>query len=583
MTSPFSSPSNEVHARLRFRDKVSEAIERFSFSEKTFFVLLIIVLIGSAFLLLRNLSNTYSDNVADRGGSYTEGLVGSPRFINPLLALSDADRDMVSLVYSGLMKITPEGEIVPDLAREYEISEDGLVYTFHIKEDARFHDGASVTAQDVVFTIQKVQDPAIKSPKRGSWDGVTVEAITNREVRMTLRQPFAPFLENATLGILPRHIWDNASADEFAFSPLNTEPIGSGPYKVTGVIRNEAGIPMEYNLKAFSNYTLGEPYITRLNLVFFTNENDLIDAYKSGRVLGMGGVSAEAGRSLKISGDRVERTPLSRVFAVFFNQNQNGILAEADVREALDLALNKHRLIDAVLFGYGQPLSGPIPRGSTIEDLLPKENVVPQAERLALAADKMEAAGWQKNAETGLYENSVGETLSFTLATGDTPELKRGGEIITEEWRNFGIDVSLSVFETGDLNQNVIRPRRYDALFFGEIIDRELDLFPFWHSSQRNDPGLNIALYTNSAADALIEEARGLSDPLARAEKYVAVVEQIKSDAPAVFTYSPEFIYVLPEKIRGLELGQMSVPSDRFLNIHEWYTEENNVWKIFIR
>jgi peptide/nickel transport system substrate-binding protein len=153
--------------------------------------------------------------------------------------------------------------------------------------------------------------------------------------------------------------------------------------------------------------------------------------------------------------------------------------------------------------------------------------------------------------------------------------------MIANDWRNFGAQVSVDVFETGNLNQNIIRPRRYDALFFGEVIGRDMDLYPFWHSSQRNDPGLNIALYVNSTVDSLVENARTTSDSEIRKEKLMEFENEIRKENPAVFIYSPKFIYVTPKKIKGLMLGQLSIPGERFANIHEWYIETNKIWKIF--
>ncbi|MFA6273443.1 MAG: hypothetical protein WC673_03075 [Candidatus Paceibacterota bacterium] len=136
-------------------------------------------------------------------------------------------------------------------------------------------------------------------------------------------------------------------------------------------------------------------------------------------------------------------------------------------------------------------------------------------------------------------------------------------------------------FEPGELNQTVIRPRKYDALLFGEIIGRDPDLFAFWHSSQRNDPGLNVALYANIKADKFLEEARTIADQGARLEKLVAFSEEIKKDIPAIFLYSPDFMYVLPEKIKGFAFGRLTIPSDRFANINQWYVETDKVWGFF--
>ena len=161
------------------------------------------------------------------------------------------------------------------------------------------------------------------------------------------------------------------------------------------------------------------------------------------------------------------------------------------------------------------------------------------------------------------------------------PELREGAELLKAMWRRIGIETQVQIFGAGDLNQNVIRPRKFDALLFGEIIGRDFDLFAFWHSSQRNDPGLNIAMYTNSSVDKFLEEARRTTNPDKRGENYEKALAVIRNDAPAVFLYSPEFIYVLPQKVRGFARGRTTVPSERFLDVRHWYIETEKVWNSF--
>ncbi len=248
---------------------LTTVLTQLSFSEKVVFSILSIILSGSALLLLLNLHNQFLVTIPTHGGSMTEGIIGSPRFINPLLAISDADRDLTQLVFSGLLRATPGGELIPDAADSYTVSPDGLTYTFTLKDNLTFHDGTPISTEDVAFTIERAQDPSIKSPKRANWDSVAVEVVSDKEIRFILKQPYAPFLENTTLGILPKHIWKNVLPEAFPLSFVNVEPIGNGPYRVKNSIRDSSGIPQKYVLKSFENYPLGEPYIDTLELVFF--------------------------------------------------------------------------------------------------------------------------------------------------------------------------------------------------------------------------------------------------------------------------------------------------------------------------
>lgn len=564
---------------LPFGERLEEAVRRFSPAERALFFLFSSLLVGSTLVVLYELNRLITIEVPARGGALVEGVVGTPRFVNPLLALSDADRDLTALIYAGLLAPSPDGTLVPALAERYEISEDGLAYTFTIREDAVFHDGNSVTADDVIFTIQKAQDPALKSPKRANWEGVAAEKLDERTVRFVLKQPYAPFLENATIGILPRHIWKDADAEQFPFSPFNVEPVGAGPYRLVAITRNASGIPLSYELKPFRRFSRGEPFLAHLTLRFYANEDALIAALKAREIQAANGISPARAAPLAESGLRVAHAPLPRIFAVFFNQNQAPLFAAKEVREALAEGTDKGRIVAEVLSGYGVPLAGPIPPGFLAGEEIPSGS---PEEMIAI----LEKAGW-KRGEDGVFEKKKSRTetlrLAFSLATSNAPELKAAGAILKELWEAGGAAVDLKLFETSDLNQNVIRPRKYDALLFGEIVGRELDLFAFWHSSQRNDPGLNVALYANITTDRLLERARALSDRSGRLKLYEEFLAEIEKDAPAVFLYAPDFIYLLPEKVRGVRLGPLATPSERFANVAEWYVETDRVWTFFNR
>ncbi len=568
---------------LPHADALKKATRSFSLTERVIFLTFGTIFALSAFFMLLKVNESFLVSVPVAGGELVEGTIGSPRFVNPLLAISDADKDITALVYSGLLKATPDGALVGDLAERFEISEDGKTYTFFLRPDATFHNGTRVTTDDVEFTILKAQDPTLKSPRRANWDGVLIEKVSEQEIRFTLKQPYAPFIENTTLGILPRSIWKNATTDEFSFSEYNILAIGSGPYRVKSVGRDSAGIPNEYVLKSFNDYMLGAPYISTLRIRFYGNENELAQALEQGDIESTSGLSANIIKEFESRGTEVEKAILPRVFGVFLNQNEASIFTNKEVREALDYSIDKEALVLDILSGYGTPINGPIPPKAYTA----QEGTTTSAEDRIKGAQKiLEDAGWQKNSETGIFEKKTKSgtlTLQFSLATGDALELKRAAAMIQETWEALGADIEVEIYETGDLNQNVIRPRTYNALLFGEIVGRDLDLYPFWHSSQRNDPGLNIALYVNNSVDKLLEEARSTTDRKIQMEKYKEFESIIKEETPSIFLYSPSFLYVIPQKVEKLSLGQLTIPGERFLNVHEWYIETSKVWKIFNR
>lgn len=567
-----------------FSKKFNIAIKSFSFAEKIIFGIFSTVFVLSALLILLKVNDQFLVEVPKKGGTLVEGVIGVPRFINPLLAISETDRDLTTLIYSGLTRITPEGEVISDLASSYEISEDGLQYTFQIRDDAVFHDGEKVTADDVVFTIEKAKDPVIKSAKRANWEGVSVEKISDNEVMFTLAQAYSPFLFNTTIGILPEHIWKNVSAEEFAFTQVNVEPIGSGPYELSKVKRNSSGIAEKYELNSFDKFTLGKPFIKNIHFVFFKNETDLVAAFKNGQVGSINSIQPYNAKVLSDSGFNVQEHPLPRIFGVFLNQSKAPILASKTVRSALNTAIDRDALVQNVLNGYGSKIDSPIPPSiipfTQISDSTNPEtsnfNIEEAKSILTEGGFKMNDQGiMQRETESGI------EILSFSISTSNVPELVSASEQVIEAWKAIGADVTLKVFDPNDFNQNVIRARNYDAILFGEIIGRDLDFYAFWHSSQRNDPGLNIADYANINVDSVLETARQMDNSPERIEKFRIFAKEIQNDIPAIFLYSPNFIYVVPEKLQGVVPKNIETPSERFLSVYNWYLETDKVWRIF--
>jgi peptide/nickel transport system substrate-binding protein len=571
---------------VKFFENLSNIIKSFSISEKLFFYILSAILIFSGLTILNDVNNSVSVQVPTNGGYLKEGIIGSPRFVNPVLAVSDVDNDLTSLIYSGLMKSGPGNSLINDLAQSYDISSDGLTYTFVLKNNIYFHDGIKVTADDVEFTINKIQDSTIKSPQRPGFYDVKVEKIDEKTIKFILKKPYSPFLENLTIGILPKHIWDNLSSDEFSLSQYNVEPIGSGPYKVTKMEnenKNMLIIPTYYELGAFDKYVGGKPFIEQLIINFYKDEKTLIDAYNNKDIESMNSISPDKISSIQMQKNSVIKTsPLPRVFAVFFNQNQSEVLAYKEVRQALNLAVNRNKIVNDVLANYGEALNGPIPAG-----LIDSQTANNNDGDVNAAINTLTKAGWVKSTSTGIMSKKISKTktiqLSVTISTLNSTDLVKTAELVKNDWEKIGAQVEIKQYDFGDLQQNIIRPRKFEALLYGEVIGRDMDFFAFWHSSQRNDPGLNISMYTNAKVDKLLEDARKTLDVSSRVAKYKTFADEVQKDVPAVFLYSPKFIYIVPGKIQNLSLWTITLPFERFLNINSWYIETNNLWKIFLQ
>jgi peptide/nickel transport system substrate-binding protein len=563
---------------LNFIKKIEEVVRRMKYSEKILFYAVSFIVVVSGLVLLFRLNDSLLVEVPAFGGSLTEGLIGSPRFINPVLAISDTDRDLSSLLYSGLLKQSENGSFEPNLAESYNVSSDSTVYDFKIKDNASFHDGKKMTADDVIFTIEKVLDPIIKSPKKANWEGVLVEKVSDKEIKFTLGKPYSPFLSALTLGILPKHIWENVSSEEFPFSQFNIDPVGSGFYKVEKISRNSGGIPTTIILSSWGKYVSGRPKIKSITFKFFQNETDLMKAYDDKSIENAAGLSPVSAKKINVDGNLVSYTSLPRVFGVFLNQNVAPVFLNKEIRDALDQATPKKRIVDEVLYGFGRVLNGPTPSYT-------EEDAQRAAGDIEAAKASLLKAGWKENAN-GILEKKIKKDtvlFSFSITTSDAPELKQTAEILKEAWEKIGASVSIKVFEAGDLSQNVIRGRKYDALLFGEVVGDDSDLFPFWHSSERNDPGLNISLYANITVDKALEDIQKETNNQIKTQKKEIVASEIKKDIPAIFLFSPNLLYATTPKIKNVTLKSVSSLNERFLYVNNWYIETDKVWKIFVK
>ena len=555
------------------------ASRQFSKNERRIFLAALILLTCGVIGLLISINSKYSVTRPAHGGKWREGIVGSPSLINPLLAVSDADRDLTALVYSGLMRPDGQGGLNPDLAENYEISEDGLTYTFRLKENLRWHDGKKLDAEDVIFTIEAVKNPSLKSPIRANWEGIAAEAVDELTIKFTLTKPYAPFLENTTFGVLPKHIWSSILPEQFTLSSFNYEPVGSGPYKIKTASKNSSGIITKYALAAFEKYAGGMPFIKTVEMKLYSTERALSDAYANGEIDALAVASPKNIADFQKKSSQIRALNLPRIFAVFFNQNRAPIFAEKSVRVALNQAADKKRIIDEVFGGFAEEIDSPIPPGFL--DAEDDENTM-KTSGTETASSTLKSAGWTIDPSTGFFvKKSKKDTkeLAFTLATANTPDLAATAELLKTMWQSLGAEVDIKLFEISDLNQQVIRPREYDALLFGEVAGRDPDPFAFWHSSQRNDPGLNIALYANSTVDRLLESARKTVDDKERKEKYLEFHKEILKDIPAIFLYSPSYLYAVPNSLKGFETENITIPSERFARIHLWHLKTKKVLK----
>lgn len=513
--------------------------------------------------------------VAAAGGHYIEGMISQPRYINPILSqTSDADAALSRLIYASLFVSGPQGLPEKSLASDYAIAEDGKLITIYLKTGVRFHDGEELTAEDVVFTIRALQDPAYKSPLRSNWLGVEVSAPERYTVVFTLKKPYFGFLENLTLGILPKHIWESIPADRFTLADYNLmQPIGAGPYRFQDIDKDADGSILSYHVEAFEDYFEGRPFLDRITLRFYADEESLTAAFNHQEVMGMYSVTNRQVANLSEKRQpRVREIALPRLFAVFLNTNKSIALAYDEVRQALSFATDRDAIIERVLDKKALAASGPLL--PFMFGFTPSEG---KSFDLEKANQLLDEKGW-KRGDDGIRTKD-GIPLRFSLFTPDWPELVMTADILKQSWREVGADIEVKVLSQSDLYQTVIRPREYDALLFGQGSMLDPDPYSFWHSSQKADPGLNLAFFEDKRADEVLASARETLDQNKRAELYREFQDIVRREQPAIFLYSPAYLSVTSNKVHGFNLRSLNTPADRFTDVTHWYIETKRVKK----
>lgn len=508
------------------------------------------------------------------GGEYIEGIVGQPRYVNPMIsAYNNTDKDLARIIYSSIFKYDNAGALQNDLAESYEISEDKKTYTVKIKKDIFWHDGEELNAEDILFTTKIISDPNYKIPIRPTWTGIETNLIDSHTITFKNENSFVGFLNILTFGIMPKHLWESVDPDKFTLTDLNLNPIGSGPYKFNSLQKDSNGNIISYKLVANPKYYGQKPYISKLTFIFHT-EDDIIEAYNTKEIMGMNSISAQKVSEIKkLQSTNMHKIDVPWYFAVFFNQSKSVPLAYDEVRRALAHATNRQEIIDDVLNGNAEPAFSPLLPGMPgyTDDINKFDLNIDTANKI------FEDNGWKKGDDGVRAKDDT--RVEFNLVVIDQPDLMKIAQILKNQWESVGAQVNISSFSVFDIQQNHIRPREYDALLFGQGLGGHMDPYSFWHSSMKKDPGLNLAMFDSSDIDKLIEDGRVEFDEEKRSSIYQDFQKKLAEEVPAIFLYNPSYLYPVNKNVKGNEIKFMSYPSERFSNVENWYIKTKRIWK----
>lgn len=506
-----------------------------------------------------SLTDYYLTKGQQAGGVYTEGVVGEIKTINPILPEGAASADATKLVFSGLTRLNDQRQIEPDLAQRWDISDDGKTYTFHLREGVKWHDGVPFTAQDVEFTLLAIQTPDTRSPLAASWQGVEVKAEGERTVIFKLPNAYSPFLHATTLGILPRHKLELVEPKSLRAHDFNQKPIGTGPFKVQTFKASNK----EIDLVANTDFYRGKPLLEGFNLRWYTSYDAALEAYAKKQIQGIAQIpSAYVNQAKKLPGLKIRELTPSAQTNLFFKTTAEQ-LKDKKVRQALALAVNRQELVERVLKGRGVALRSPILPGQIGYSASRQQAHTD----LARAKQLLDEAGWKLS---GQFRAKDGQRLELRLVTREGGEYAQAAKLVQKQWEKVGVKTELKLAEISELQQSYIRPRNYDVLLFGINIGADPDPYPFWHSSQGKDPGLNLSQYSSKPADLALESGRIVKDNALRAAKYQSFLSTWIDDAPSVVLYGSYYLYGTNTDLLGVKADRLVSPSDRLYATENW-------------
>lgn len=523
---------------------------------------------------------------------YREGVLGRPVSVSPLSARTQADRDLVALVYAGLVRNGPSGTLVPDLAERWSVDATGALWTFQLRDDAFWHDGEPVTARDIAFTIGVLQEPSYRGPGAGSWNGVGVRTDGDRTVTFTLTTPLGGFLQAVTQPIAPAHLLAHVPVEELADHPFGRQPIGAGPFAVASLTDEAAElVPAATFLPAgdptsepspratdslatpppLDRPTRPVPYLAGIEFRFFDDAAALGEAYRSGGLDAASGLSPAMARVLASAKDsRALRYPGSTLTTVLLNLRPgHPEFSKPAVRTALLAAIDRPALIADAFATAAVPATGPIPPTSALFDPI-ADPPVPYDVAAATAA--LTGAGWASAAD-GWHLPGAKTPLTIDLLSADeasNPAAFAAARAVVKDWTALGLTVIHVPLPPGEFVTGRLSTGDFTAAVGDVTVGLDPDLYPLFASSQTLTGGSNVIGLQDPALDALLVAARGPGTEAERQAAYSTLQQQLaKGRYVLPLAFADETI-VVRDTVTGPSIRQVADPAERFWDVLTW-------------
>ena len=489
----------------------------------------------------------------DRGILILKGTGASmPENFNPLTT------DARVWLYDGLVRFDEQMNPIPDLAESWEISDDGLVYTFTLRDDVTFHDGTPMTADDVLYTAQLTLDETINSPYRSKFiiDGEPVvwEKIDDHTVQATLPKPFGPFLAKLSRAdeifftILPKHIMEQCA--DMASCSINQAPIGTGPFKLVEYVPGQRLV-----LEAHDAYHQGQPGVKQVVRLAYPNEQSALAALKSGEI----DVTAlrEAGNVKAAEDDSnitVYRYDSNWIFAGRMNM-ANPILQDQAVREAIARAVDRENLVKAAVSPTTTVGNSPISIGWAASPDVPVFDYDPEQ-----AKSLLEQAGWTGD---GIRQKD-GAPLSLTITIYPdyaAPDIAAGMQQFLQQ---VGIDLKINQLESANFQTEVYENKNFDIYLDWQGFGVDPDIASRWLTSTEEEGTYlsNPSNYSNPEVDAALNAAATALTQDERAKHLWEAQDLITADVPAIWLYLWQAQMAVGPNVGGLSLPASTADMD---------------------
>lgn len=533
--------------------------------------MLFILLSVGGVVQLRALSGYYQENRPVPGGNFSEGVIGAFTNANPLYANGPVDSAVSRLIFSSLFAYDANNVLVGDLAQNWSVDDRGTKYTFILKPNVHWHDGELLTAEDIVFTYQTIQNPDAKSPLFGSWQGIKIEAPDAHTVTFTLPNVLSSFPYALTNGIVPKHILNSVAASQLRSADFNSvNPVGSGLFKWERIeVGGSTPETREEQIALVPNddYYGEIPKLQHFTIHAFRDEKSLVNSFNRGELQAIAGLTKVPD---PLNGKDVHQfnVPLTGEVLVFFKTSVPA-LSDTRVRQALSMAVDVPSLVN------GLQLPTIAAKGPLLPDMVGYDKGLAQVSfNQSQANTLLDQAGWAKGADGVRTKDN--KPLVLQLFGQKNSEYEYISKELEKAWRTLGVDVQTQLLADTDL-QGLVNRHDYDILLYGISLGTDPDVFAYWHSSQadpRSPNRLNFSEYKSPVVDKALEAGRTRSDAAIRAVKYRPFLEAWRNDAPALALYQPRFLYITRGTLFNFNPKVMNSATDRYSNVSNWMVHQ---------